>query len=104
MQLTFDYTAPVNLVHSKENNSESQALLEANRGRLNNQCLTVLQALQRGERLTTGSALLKYGIGDLRRRVKDLLDKGYPISKETQENRFKIFYMTSEQIKISKEL
>ena len=33
-----------------------------------------MEAFLRGEKLTTTTALIKYGIGDLRRRIKDLKD------------------------------
>jgi len=56
-------------IHSYENNPESQLILDFNRKRLSNQCEVLLQAFNRGERLTVKTALLQYGIGSLPRRV-----------------------------------
>lgn len=87
-QLTLDFTA------RKENNAFSQKILENNKTKINNQCKIVLDALQRGEKLTTTSALLKYGVGDLRRRIKDLKDNLHiPVRDEILENRFKVWYL-----------
>jgi hypothetical protein len=91
MQLSIDYTARI------ENNKQSQAILEANKDRLNKQCQIVMDALKRGERLTTASALLQYGIGDLRRRVKDLRDyHSINIQSELKEGRFKEYFLDNE--------
>lgn len=76
-----------------ENNLESNEILDANRERFNGQCKTLYDAFIRGEKLTTASALLKYSIGDLRRRVKDLRDAGIEVEDELQENRFKIYFI-----------
>jgi hypothetical protein len=86
VQLSFE-------IHEHENNCASECILKANKERFSNQCKIVYEALQRGERLTTASALLKYSIGDLRRRIKDLRDAGIPIEDELQENRFKIYFI-----------
>lgn len=80
-------------LHEKENNRENQSILEANKERFTGQCKVVYQALIRGERLTTTSALLKYGIGDLRRRIKDLIESGVPVKKNLIEGRFKEYYL-----------
>lgn len=58
----------------KENNKDSQEHLEKNKKKFSNQCKKAYEAMLKGERLSTVSALLNYGIGDLRRRVKDLKD------------------------------
>lgn len=57
-----------------ENLPQNQQHFDENKDHFSKQCTIVLQALQRGERLTTAKALVKYKIGDLRRRVKDLKD------------------------------
>lgn len=57
-----------------ENLPENQKHFEQNKNHFSKQCTIVLQALQRGERLTTITALINYQIGDLRRRIKDLKD------------------------------
>jgi hypothetical protein len=71
MQKSIDFDKPV---FRPQNNPESQHSTFKYGKKLNKQCLIVLEALQRGEHLTTASALIKYGIGDLRRRIKDLKD------------------------------
>lgn len=77
-----------------ENNSESQAHFEANKDKFNRQCRIVYQALIRGERLTTAKALIKYGVGDLRRRVKDLRDYwDVPIQSTLIEGRYKEYFL-----------
>ena len=54
----------------------------------------MLDALKRGERLTTTTALLKYGIGDLRRRIKDLIDiHKIDVKSELQQGRFKVWFI-----------
>ena len=75
------------------NTWENRLIAEKNATHLNNQCQIVLDALKRGERLTTASALLKYGIGDCRARIRDLAKAGYPIQKKLLEGRYKEYYM-----------
>lgn len=86
VQLSFE-------IHEHENNCASECILKANKERFSNQCKIVYEALQRGERLTTASALLKYSIGDLRRRIADLIENGVDIQKETKEGRFKEYFL-----------
>ncbi len=77
-----------------ENNAGSQQILENNKVRINHQCTIVLQALQRGERLTTALALIKYGVGDLRRRCKDLKDIHHiKIKDRLVEGRYKEWFI-----------
>ena len=90
-QITLDFTP---IIHGKENNLFSQRILEDNEDHFSNQCRIVYEALKRGERLTTGNALTKYGIGDLRRRIKDLRDMHHiPIRTELLQNRFKEYFL-----------
>lgn len=90
-QLQIDFTQP--LVHN-ENNVESQLIFEANKDKFSNQCKIVFEAFLRGERLTTAKALIHYGIGDLRRRVKDLKDMwGVPVQSELIEGNFKEYFI-----------
>ncbi len=86
-------------VHDKENNRESLAILNDNKQRFSNHCRIVLDALLRGERLTTGIALTKYSIGDLRARCRDL-DKfnGIKIEKQLIEGRYKEYFLSQEEI------
>ena len=78
----------------KENNPESQEHLEKNAVKFSNQCKRVYEAFKRGERLTTSEALIKYGIGDLRRRVKDLKDHyGVPVKSERIGGNYKEYWL-----------
>ena len=77
-----------------ENNVESQQIFQENKKTLGGQCKVVYEALLRGERLTTASALIEYGIGDLRRRVKDLKDIwNIPVESKLIDSRFKEYYL-----------
>jgi hypothetical protein len=76
MQLSFFHP-----VHLKENNSESQNHLEANRNKFSTQCDYVLYLLSIGVKLTSYSAMTEYRIGHLARRIKDLKDSGRDIAK-----------------------
>lgn len=96
-QLQIDFNQPVDftrpLVHN-ENNLESQKIFDENIEHFSEQCKIVYRAFKRGERLTTTKALLQYGIGDLRRRVKDLIDNyGVPVQKETIEGKYKEYFL-----------
>lgn len=96
-QLKIDFNLPVDfrdpLVH-KENNTESQKHFEANTDHFSNQCKIVFEALMRGERLTTAKALIEYGVGDLRRRVKDLIDMwNVPVQSEFIKGKYKEYYI-----------
>jgi hypothetical protein len=90
MQITIEQQFQI---HERENNSDSELILKANKERFSNQCRIVYDALLRGEKLTTASALIKYGIGDLRRRIADLIENGVDIQKETKEGRFKEYFI-----------
>lgn len=87
-QLPIDFT-----VHLRENNPESQSVLDANRPLFNKQCKTVYEALLRGERLTTGEALIKYKIGDLRARIRDIRDAGVKVEDVYVDGRFKQYFI-----------
>jgi len=89
-QLQIDFST---LSH-QENNIESQRHFDENKDKFSKQCKIVYEALLRGERLTTAKALIEYGIGDLRRRVKDLIDMwGVPVQSEYVENRYKEYFL-----------
>jgi hypothetical protein len=68
MQLPLDFT------HQQENNHASRVHLEENREKFSRQCQQVYDLLISGVRLTMKSAINEYGIGDIRRRIKDLRD------------------------------
>lgn len=90
-QIAIDFNKP--LIHF-ENKPENQMIFEANKERFSKQCRIVFEALLRGERLTTTSALINYGIGDLRRRIKDLKDTWkVDIKSDLRSDRFKEFYL-----------
>lgn len=77
-----------------ENKISNQEHFERNKERFSNQCRIVYEALLRGEKLTTAKALIDYGIGDLRRRCKDLRDMwNVPIRSEYVEGRYKEYYL-----------
>lgn len=76
-----------------ENNQESNQILQENKKHLAKQCQILLEALMRGEHLTTAEGLVLYGIGDMRRRIKDLRDAGYTIKDSLQKNRFKKYFI-----------
>jgi hypothetical protein len=94
MRAVTDFTREIS---HKENNKESQEHFKENEKHFSNQCKKVYEAFLRGERLTTVSALLKYQIGDLRRRVKDLKDYHKINVKDewvkVNESRFKEYYV-----------
>lgn len=75
-QLTIDF------VHELENNPDSQRHLELKREDFNAQCWVVLKRMLNGEKLTYLTSI-NSGIGDIRRRAKDLIDsKGIPVKRE----------------------
>ncbi len=89
-------TININKTYTRqENNAFSQKILITNTDRFKGQCKIVIDALLRGERLTTASALIKYGVGDLRRRIKDLKDiyQVNFIQERLIENRFKEWFI-----------
>lgn len=71
-----------NAVHGRENNPASQQHLELKREDFNAQCWAVLKRMLDGEKLSYLTAI-NTGIGDIRRRAKDLIDgKGIPVKRE----------------------
>lgn len=91
-QMKIDFNKPI--VHS-ENNNHSQRIFDENADRFRGQCKVLMKAFLRGERLTAFTAMQKYHIGDIRRRVKDLRDNyGVEcIKDELLEGRFKEWYI-----------
>lgn len=83
----------IDFVHTQENNRESETILEDNYDRLNKQCVLVLSLLKQGYRLTVRDAIIDHGIGDLRRRIKDLKDFGIKIDSETLKGGSKIWFI-----------
>ena len=60
-----------------------------------------MDAFLRGEKLTTATALIKYGVGDLRRRIKDLKDNYGVVGIEDNMigNGFKEWYLNKSKYK-----
>jgi hypothetical protein len=96
-QLAFDFNA----VHQFENNSNNQSHLEMKREDFNEQCWTVLKRMLEGERLSYLTAI-NTGIGDIRRRAKDLIDSyGIPVKREWdvkdgEKQDYKVYYIAPE--------
>jgi hypothetical protein len=88
-QLSIDW----NPVHKKENNNESQAILEANRAELNTQCKMVKAMLESGYRLTVRDAMINYGISSLPRRILDLKNQGVDIKSKLINGKYKEYYI-----------
>jgi hypothetical protein len=77
-----------------ENNPESFERYKKDLSHYNNQCRIVLEQMLTGRKLTTMTAM-SLGIGDLRRRCKDLRDlHNIPvISRYMDGSRFKEYYL-----------
>lgn len=79
-----------------ENKISNQEHFEANKDKFSNQCKLVYEALLRGERLTTTTALITYKIGDLRRRIKDLKDIwNVPVMDQYVDGKFKEYFLNN---------
>lgn len=95
-----NYSADLELDFSQyqhvENKISNQEHFERNKDKFSRQCKLVYEALLRGEKLTTTKALLEYGIGDLRRRIKDLKDIwNVPVQDEYVEGKFKQYFLNN---------
>ena len=98
MQLNIEF----NPTHKRENNSESQATLDLRRDDFNEQCWNVLKRMLAGEKITNKSGL-ESGIGDIRRRAKDLIDvfkipvqREWAISASGEKEKFKWYFIKPE--------
>lgn len=98
-------------VHEHENSRESQTILENNLPLFNKQCKIVFEALMRGEILTTTTALIKYKVGDLRARLRDIRntvitidgkEETFRLHELTQSSRYKTHWMDTNDIMINK--
>jgi hypothetical protein len=86
-QLTIDYT------QRRENNKESQAILEANKDRINKSCAKVLELLKEGHHLTVRDAIVYHDISSLPRRIKDLREHGIVINDRLINGRYKEYFL-----------
>jgi hypothetical protein len=86
-QLTIDYT------QRRENNKESQAILEANKDRINKSCAKVLELLKEGHHLTVRDAIVYHDISSLPRRIKDLREHGIVIKDRLIDGRYKEYFL-----------
>ena len=93
-QTEFDF------VSRRQNSKENQEILEEAKERLNKQCYEVLEMFVYGMKLTVRQSAAgvwhnghKIYIGDLRARVRDLIDAGYPIQKEKLKGGFKKYFL-----------
>lgn len=79
-----------------ENKISNQEHFEANKDKFSKQCKLVYEALLRGEKLTTTTALITYRIGDLRRRIKDLKDIwNVPVMDQYVDGKFKEYFLNN---------
>lgn len=90
----------IDFVSRPQNSPENQEILKEAKPRLNNQCLQVLEMLEAGRKLTVREAAAgiwfkgeQIFIGDLRARVRDLIDAGYPVQKDTLKGGFKKYFL-----------
>ena len=75
-------------ISRKQNSKENQEIFEESKPRLTKQCRVVWGLMCQGRVLTTSEACAgvwfegeRFIIGDLRARVRDLIDHGFPIEK-----------------------
>ena len=105
-QLTLIHIPPVDetsIIHRKENNEESQAILDANRKRLSKQGRLLFRMMMSGIVITTTSAAAgiwfegeKHIIGDIRTRISEFRKlKPVPVAFDwgLYDGRFKKYYM-----------
>lgn len=79
VQTEIDFTK---VVHTRENNRQSEVTLNEEYARLNNNCKIIYDALKRGERLTGRIIQRRFDMSEYRRRIKDLKDAGIPIQEK----------------------
>ena len=82
-----------NITHTKENCRHSEAILDAQYERLNNNCRIIYTALLRGERLTGMDIMQRYGMCEYRKRISDIRATGIDIKETTLKNGAKIWYL-----------
>jgi hypothetical protein len=87
IQTEIDFTA------RRENNPESQAILEANKDSINTQCKMIKAMLESGYRLTVRDAMINYGISSLPRRILDLKNHGMEIKSKLINGKYKEYFI-----------
>ncbi len=92
--------------HCNDNNQESNNTLNINRKSFEGQNKKLFNILMRGYKVSFSDAYILYGISDIRRRSKDLVDMmGVQISKQfIPGTRNKVWFFTPEQIKYNSTL
>lgn len=78
-------------IHGRENNQESQQNLNANRPKFSRQCRTIIEAMLRGEKLTSEVATFNYRIMSPIRRFNDIIEAGVPVRYEwDSDHKYKV--------------
>ncbi len=91
--MTFIQTE-IDFTNRCENNAESQRFLDANKAKINGDCLKVYELLRQGKILTVDSMYKEHSISSPPRRILDLKRKGIPVKDRTIGNsRFKEYYL-----------
>ena len=95
-------------IHTKENNAESEKHLRLYRKHFTRDAANVCYLLVSKEYLTVKGCILNGTSGHLPRRILDIKEFGIDVSdkwvKLNNGKRFKVYYMTPEQIKAAKKL
>lgn len=94
-QLQIDWT---DVLHRRENNAFSEAILKANHFHLVGQCAEVFSRLMRGERLSSLDAI-RLGITRLASRIHDLRRANLPIEDDLfvvdgKKTRFVVYFIS----------
>lgn len=96
------YQTEIDFVSRRQNSPANQAILEAKKPELNNQCRCLLAALQKGTKLTVADGIRGIWdfekrrtifIGDLRARIRDLRKAGYEIKDEKMRGNYKLYFL-----------
>jgi hypothetical protein len=100
------FNQPPVIVHQHERGAENQQEFDKERPHFNRQCEIVFGLLMDGYYLDSRTGVEKHNIMDVRRRCKDLKDKGFKISEEKIPggHGMKRFYMTDEDREYNKKI
>ena len=85
-------------IFHRENNKHSESIQRKQKERLANNCQILLDALLRGERLSGMDIILKYNMSEYRRRIKTIIDAGYPVKFEMNKSGCKTWYFEKEYL------